>query len=147
MESYSVDVECYNQNGEVKLVVEVQYKPERHPYVTQLHTTMPFTISYTSTGELPVAIDGNAIARSLQEGMDEVLLGLGHAVYNARREKGYISEELCNAAQNLLRSLVLTTYCELKTSDADKNYVSSIQELTCRVDTQRHNNYPGVINE
>lgn len=147
---YTVNVSCYSlqsENSKVKLSAEVRYKPTGVVAIKQPPTTEPFTISYKSVGELPTAINGSIIAAKLQRNMGAELLELGYNVYNARRKKGYITEELREAAQGTLRSLVLTTYCALKNSDADEEYIAKVQEMGRCADTLRRNNYPGIINE
>lgn len=150
IDSYYVDVMCTSlpsEVGKVELSVEVRYKPKGIAAITQPPETAPFAISYRSVGELPTVIDSSVLVAKLQRNMGEMLLELGRNVYNARKKKGYISEELDKAASDTLRSLVLTTYCELKTSGADEEYIDKVRELGNRVDTLRRNNYPGVINE
>lgn len=134
--------------GGTKLVVEVYYKPEGVAAIKQPPTTQPFTISCAlGGGELPTTIPDDVITGKLRQYMGGELLELGGDVYNARKKKGYITEELDKAAGDALRSLVLTAYCMLVSNDEDEEYIAKVRELGSRADTLRRNNYPGIINE
>lgn len=133
--------------GGTKLVVEVCYKPDGIAAIKQPPTTQPFTISCALGDELPTTIPSNVIVGKLRQYMGRELLELGYNVCNARAKKGYISEELNRAAAETLHSFVLTTYCALKNSDADEEYIIKIQELGRHADTLRRDIYSGIINE